>query len=55
MNTVPETPKEPLFLDEATEICPVPGLASWAADMAGRGVTIVAGSQSLAQLDTGRT
>ena len=54
MNTGPETPREPRLLEEAAQICPLPGLASWAADMAGTGVTIVAWSQSLGQLDTGR-
>jgi type IV secretion system protein VirD4 len=38
-----------LCLDEANLICPVP-LASWTADMGGRGLTIIAAFQSRSQL-----
>jgi type IV secretory pathway TraG/TraD family ATPase VirD4 len=38
-----------LVLDEAAQICPVP-LDRWSADMGGRGVSIVAGFQSRAQM-----
>jgi hypothetical protein len=38
-----------LLLDEAAQICPVP-LDRWSADMGGRGISIVAGFQSRAQM-----
>jgi hypothetical protein len=38
-----------LLLDEAAQICPVP-LDKWSADMGGRGISIVAGFQSRAQM-----
>ncbi len=42
-------PQLSLVLDEAAQICPVP-LDRWSADMGGRGVCIVAGFQSRAQM-----